>query len=150
MTFVAATATRVTKHTPSEVNRRIAEETYRRLEAIGDSPRRIRARLAELDREWDIERAIEANAAVLALSGSVLGLTVHRGFLALPIAVTAFLLQHAVQGWCPPVPLLRRMGFRTHREIEDERHQLLKRIGSARVRGRSSRARRASNPGEAA
>ena len=52
-----------------------------------------------------------------ALAGSLLGFTVHRAFLALPIAVTGFLLQHAIQGWCPPVPLLRRMGFRTPREI---------------------------------
>jgi hypothetical protein len=30
----------------------------------------------------------------------------------LPALVTAFLFQHAVQGWCPPVPILRRLGFR--------------------------------------
>jgi hypothetical protein len=38
--------------------------------------------------------------------------------------VTAFLFQHAVQGWCPPVPILRRLGFRTVTEIEQERHAL--------------------------
>jgi len=38
--------------------------------------------------------------------------------------VTAFLLQHAVQGWCPPLPVLRRLGFRTAREIEVERNAL--------------------------
>ena len=31
------------------------------------------------------------------------------------------LFQHAVQGWCPPIPLLRRLGIRTSREIEIER-----------------------------
>jgi hypothetical protein len=35
------------------------------------------------------------------------------------------LFQHAVQGWCPPVPILRRMGFRTIYEIEQERRELL-------------------------
>jgi hypothetical protein len=37
---------------------------------------------------------------------------------------TAFLFQHAVQGWCPPVPILRRLGYRTAREIDDERAAL--------------------------
>jgi len=35
--------------------------------------------------------------------------------------VAAFLFQHAVQGWCPPIPVLRRLGVRTSREIELER-----------------------------
>ena len=35
--------------------------------------------------------------------------------------VTAFLFQHAVQGWCPPIAVLRRLGVRTAREIEVER-----------------------------
>ena len=35
--------------------------------------------------------------------------------------VTLFLFQHAIQGWCPPVPILRRLGFRTSYEIEEER-----------------------------
>ena len=35
-----------------------------------------------------------------------------------------FLLQHAVQGWCPPVPFFRRRGVRTAREIEIERYAL--------------------------
>jgi hypothetical protein len=78
-------------------------------------------RLDELDREWDIERAIEANAASIALVGVALGALVNAWFLLLPAAVCAFLLQHALQGWCPPVPVLRRLGFRTAREIFEER-----------------------------
>jgi len=35
--------------------------------------------------------------------------------------VAAFLLQHAVQGWCPPLPVFRRLGVRTADEINDER-----------------------------
>jgi hypothetical protein len=41
-----------------------------------------------------------------------------------PLAVQAFYLQHTLQGWCPPLPLLRRLGFRTPREIGDERSAL--------------------------
>ncbi len=36
------------------------------------------------------------------------------------MVVAAFLLQHALQGWCPPLPLLRRLGIRTAAEIHDE------------------------------
>jgi hypothetical protein len=38
-----------------------------------------------------------------------------------PALVTGFLFQHAVEGWCPPIPVLRRLGFRTAREIDIER-----------------------------
>jgi hypothetical protein len=82
-------------------------------------------RLDELSREWDIERAMEANAAVLALLGLLLGAFVDVWFLLLPAAVGTFLLEHALQGWCPPVPIRRRLGFRTSREIFEERLALL-------------------------
>ena len=36
----------------------------------------------------------------------------------------SFLLQHALQGWCPPLPLFRRLGVRTAREIARERYAL--------------------------
>jgi hypothetical protein len=87
-------------------------------------PASISARLKELDEEWDIERAIEMNASALAFIGTVLGFFVHPYWLLLPALVTAFLFQHAVQGWCPPVPILRRMGFRTVYEIEEEKQAL--------------------------
>jgi hypothetical protein len=38
--------------------------------------------------------------------------------------MAALLLQHALQGWCPPIPLLRRLGFRTEAEINRERYAL--------------------------
>lgn len=56
-----------------------------------------------------------------ALAGVALGAFVDRRFLLLPAAVCLFLMQHALQGWCPPVPILRRLGFRTAREIFEER-----------------------------
>jgi hypothetical protein len=81
----------------------------------------IERRLGELDEEWDIERVLEANAASVALAGTVLAATVHKRWLMLPALVGGFLLQHATHGWCPPVPALRRLGYRTAREIETER-----------------------------
>lgn len=42
----------------------------------------------------------------------------------LPAGVGVFLFQHALQGWCPPVPVLRRLGSRTAAEIGRERYAL--------------------------
>jgi hypothetical protein len=53
-----------------------------------------------------------------------LGVLRGRRWLVLPALVTGFLFQHAVQGWCPPIPILRRLGFRTSYEIEEERQAL--------------------------
>jgi len=49
---------------------------------------------------------------------------INKRFLLLPGLVAGFLLQHALQGWCPPVPLFRRAGVRTAAEIERERYAL--------------------------
>ncbi len=95
-----------------------------RVRHVSAYPSGIAGRLQELDREWDIERAIEANAATLALVGLGLGLVHDRRWMALPALVGSFLLQHAVQGWCPPVPVLRGLGFRTADEINEKRSAL--------------------------
>lgn len=115
---------RVPQHTAESINERIHEATMDRLEHYARHPEQIEGRLRELDREWDVERMLEVNAAALALTGTLLGAFVDRRWLMLPGAVTAFLLQHGVQGWCPPLPVLRRMGVRTPREIEAERYAL--------------------------
>jgi hypothetical protein len=118
------TSDRIHRNTPEAVNRRIAAETARRVAGLARNPGGIGARLRELDAEWDTERVLEANAATLALAGTLLGLLGDRRFLAVPVVVTSFLLQHALQGWCPPLPLIRRAGVRTAREIETERAAL--------------------------
>jgi len=120
-----ATTTRVERHTAPEVNRAIRARTAERLGQYAREPAtRPERRLRELDAEWDVERVLEANASTIALTGVVLGALVDRRFLALPAAVLGFLALHAVQGWCPPIPVIRRMGVRTAREIERERHAL--------------------------
>ena len=67
---------------------------------------------------------LEANAATAVLIGLALGATVSRKFFFLPGIVAGFLLQHALQGWCPPLPVFRRAGIRTQSEIEEERSVL--------------------------
>lgn len=124
MDIVVRTTARVPDHTPERYNRQIEAETTERVGYYARNSPKIDARLRELDEEWDIERTLEANAATLALSGTLLGAFVDRRFLVLPAVVSFFLLQHAVQGWCPPVPFFRRRGVRTAREIEIERYAL--------------------------
>lgn len=119
------TADRVDEATPGDSNERIRRMTDARIAyAAQQGPQYIQQRLAELDREWDIERCLETTAASLSLLGVTLGTTVHRKWFALPAVVAAFLLQHAIQGWCPPLPLLRRLGVRTADEINRERYAL--------------------------
>ena len=38
--------------------------------------------------------------------------------------IGGFLLQHAVQGWCPPLPFFRANGVRTQSEIDEEKFAL--------------------------
>lgn len=120
----AATADRVQAHTDESINQMIHAEMLERLVYFALHPEKVGERLAELDREWDVERALEANAASASLIGLSLGLTLSRRWLGLPLLVAGFLLQHAIQGWCPPLPVLRRLGFRTSGEIEKERYAL--------------------------
>jgi hypothetical protein len=119
-----STRERVPKHTAEEINARILREIDQRVSYYEANPELIPDRLQELDAEWDIERAIEANAAAVGFTGTVLGATLDRRWFVVPMAVAAFLFQHAVQGWCPPVPALRRLGFRTSYEIDQERQAL--------------------------
>jgi len=123
-TVLGKTIDRVPQNTAATVNARIELDMRRRLGHYARNPEQIRARLSELDREWDIERVLETNASALALGGLVAGVVADRRALLLSGAVLAFLLQHAVQGWCPPVPVLRRLGVRTAGEIETERQCL--------------------------
>ena len=118
------TRERVPDNTSSEVNWQIQAGIEERVRRALANPTRIDRRICELEEEWDIERAIEMNASVLAFLGTALGFLMHPFWLALPALVTAFLFQHSLQGWCPPVPILRRMGFRTSYEIEEERQAL--------------------------
>jgi hypothetical protein len=119
-----STVNRVPEHTAEHVNEQIRMRTQRSVDYYRQHPQLIGRRLRELDREWDIERTLEANAATLIVAGSVLGLTVSRRFFGIPLVVGGFLLQHALQGWCPPLPVFRRLGMRTAAEIQAERSAL--------------------------
>jgi len=139
------TPDRVRAHTCEKTNAEIDEKGRRNVHAAAKGPaRELSSRISKLDQEWDVERVLETNASILALTGTILGLTVNRKFFAIPCAVLAFLLQHALQGWCPPLPILRKFGIRTQREIDEEKYAL------KALRGDFGGASSASDPGEKA
>lgn len=116
---------RVREHTNPAINARIDDAMRDRLfrcSTLSDSE--LSARIEALDREWDIERYLEVLAPSFALTGLTLGVLRSRGWFLFSGAVLGFLVQHAVQGWCPPLALLRRLGVRTRREIDEERYAL--------------------------
>lgn len=122
--IIPSSSSRVTRHTPLRVQDRIRLCTVENLAQAIFSPEIIDGRLKDLDREWDVERVLELNASLLAFSSVILGRFVNRKWFYLSMGVTGFLAQHALQGWCPPLPILRRLGVRTCREIEQERNAL--------------------------
>jgi hypothetical protein len=124
MEMVADTSTRVSEHTAENVNWQIRHLAEANILHCALRPEHLDSRLHELDREWDIERAIETNYAMVNLVGLTLGAFWPKWHL-LPAVAVGFMLMHSVSGWCPPVPVFRRLGFRTAREIDQERCALM-------------------------
>jgi hypothetical protein len=123
--MLPATTDRVARHTPKSINEMIRRKTDMNVARYSRATAQaIEERLAELDQEWNVERALAANAGAVGLAGLGMGAFLDRRFYVLPALVAGFLLQQALQGWCPPLTLLRRLGFRTQSEIEQERYAL--------------------------
>jgi hypothetical protein len=125
MSNIVDTSDRVRSHTSHAINRHIDREIEARVRRYAARGREdITHRIWELDHEWDIERVLETNASVLAFTGLFLGRKYDRRWFWLPTIVLPLLFQHAIQGWCPPVPILRRLGVRTRKEIDREKYAL--------------------------
>jgi len=115
---------RVRESTIEKLNLNIDQETFENVKHYFNlSEKVISQRIEELDREWDIERVLGVNMSTLALTGLVLSIK-DRKWLALPTIVLGFFAQHSIQGWCPPLPVLRFLKFRTRKEIDQEKHAL--------------------------
>ena len=122
--MIATTAHRVADQTDPAVNEKIRRRIEKNLGYYQNHLEKIDHRLKQLDEEWDVERMLETGSSAVTLAGLVLGIGRNRRWLLLSLAVQGFFLQHALQGWCPPLPVLRRLGFRTPNEIEQERYGL--------------------------
>lgn len=119
--MIESSAGRVPSNTAQDVNAGIKKSFRASVAYFSEHPLAIPNRLRELDREWDIERAFAVTSSGLSLLGLAAGLTGRRRGFLLSFVVQGFYMQHTLQGWCPPLPVLRRMGFRTSSEIERER-----------------------------
>ena len=83
---------------------------------------RIEERLQDLEREWDVERAVAVGAGAAVLVGLGLGL-IRKRWLLLSAGAAVLLIAHSTGRCCEP-PVLRCLGVRTRREIEQERYAL--------------------------
>ncbi|MGE5420310.1 MAG: hypothetical protein ACM3UT_09005 [Chloroflexota bacterium] len=116
---------RVRENTPDKTNVMIDEELMERTDRYQNlSISEINSRLDKIQNEWDIERALEVNASSLALTGVVFGTIFSRKWYLLTLVVAGFLLQHGIQGWSSPMAFLRRRGYRTRAEIDEEIYAL--------------------------
>jgi hypothetical protein len=123
--MIPSTVERVPLNTAQGVNEAIRRRTDERVARLAaEGPKAIATRLAELGQEWDIERTLEANAAAASLLTVMLGAAASKKWFLMTGVVAGFLLQHALEGWCPPLPIFRRLGFRTQSEIDYERYAL--------------------------
>lgn len=124
MSIIGTSATRAVDQSDPAVTEEVVQQTKANVAYYALHPEEIDQRLQDLDEEWDVERWLELNSAILSWSGIALGMLHTRKWLLLPIAVQGFFLQHGLQGWCPPLPIFRQAGVRTQGEIEAERHAL--------------------------
>jgi hypothetical protein len=124
---------RVREHSSAAVNQRIDRAARGAIVELV-SPDAIRARLAELDREWHLDRALMGVFSVLGTLTAQAAMRSlarrgRRGFWGLLFFTQmGFLAHHAVRGWCPPVVVLRRLGIRTSQEIGAERAALERKL----------------------
>lgn len=115
---------RARRHTARSVLRRIDNDTLDHLMEVGQKPETASRRLEALDREWELDRTVEAEAAAMGLIGLALGAFVRPAFLAMPATVGAAVFLFGTRGIYPLLPIFRRLGIRTSREIERERYAI--------------------------
>ena len=127
---------RVRAHSARGVNAKLDDEAARRVHALTTAGRAaVVRRVGELDREWDVDRALLANFAVVGGATFAMGVRELRrrrggwnGWLTFFSVQLGFMLVHATRGWCPPLPVFRRLGFRSGKEIDAERELVVGRL----------------------
>lgn len=112
---------RVRSNTSKGVNAKIDDKTMHNILEYGNkSVVELENRIRHLHTEWDIERWLEMNASMLSFIFVMLGFFIHPYWLFVPMIILPLLFLHAIQGWCPPLPILRRLKVRTQKEIDQE------------------------------
>jgi hypothetical protein len=117
---------RIREHSSEGANRRIDRETRGAIAEARHSSVARTARIRELEKEWNIDRALMLNFGIVGAFTAFKAMqqmkrTGHLGGWGLFFWVQmGFLVNHAVRGWCPPMPVFRRLGFRSPNEISAE------------------------------
>lgn len=116
---------RIRQRTAAAVNQQIDRQIEANIEGLrGAAPNDIRERLARLEKEWDVDQILQAQTGALVNLGISWGRRDRRGYWLAGLGFGS-MLSHAISGWSPTLPLLRRLGFRTRREIDREKFALL-------------------------
>lgn len=120
--IIPSTVERVSKNTSKDINLKIKSNTIRNINIYKTSSDKILSdNIEKLNKEWDTERVLEAVASSVIVASSILGIKHSRNWFLVTGVAGTFLLQHSLQGWCPPLPLIRKMGIRTSEEINNEK-----------------------------
>jgi hypothetical protein len=123
--MVATPVEKTDSDADSRIKEQIRDETSERLAKFKNaSMHDLTYRLAELDREVDVERILQFGFSGVVLGGIVLSKVSNRKWILFPCLAAGFLMQQLLAGWCPPFLVLRRLGFRTAAEINRERMAL--------------------------
>lgn len=121
------TTIKVKLNTDDGINNEIERKTAHNINKYDrKTEEEIGRRIKELNYEWDTERVLELNFASIVLISSLLGLLGNKKWMALSGITSVFMIQHSLQGWCPPLPIIRRIGIRTAEEITKEKDALRK------------------------
>jgi hypothetical protein len=117
-TFFPASALRVKISTSRKSNETIEKQMIENVaKYLNAGKEDISKRIEQLNKEWDTERVLEANASAIIFIGTVLGFLVNVWFFLICGFISFYLLMHALEGRCPPLPLIRKLGVRTVYEI---------------------------------
>jgi hypothetical protein len=120
-----ATTQRVATYTNPAVNEAIRTAALDDLMCLEDAEEEeLTRRIQTLNAEWDTERYVEAKAALCVMGCSLFGMAKNKCWSFISLITATFLLQHALLGWCPTAPIMRKMGIRTPEEISREKFVL--------------------------
>jgi hypothetical protein len=131
-----ATTAKAERNTSPAVMQKFEQQLRENIMRFADADElTIEQRLRELDREWNVERAIELEAPTMILLGLALGSMSNRKWFALSAMAASMVILHNLQGWYPLLPAFRAAGLRTAEEIEQERMALKALLGERSASG---------------
>jgi hypothetical protein len=123
--MLAKTTTRVDAHTSPSMRKHLQQRLVANVRRFVNADRhQIDQRMKELDKEWSVERVIEVEASAMIGLGATLGLLHNRKWFALSGLATSMVVLHNTRGSYPLLPVFQRLGFRSQKDILDERNAL--------------------------